>query len=127
METIERSSHPRPETSPAPGSAAVQVSGLTVAVGAVTLLERLDLAIPAGALVAIAGGSGAGKTTLLEVMAGNRRPTTGTVQYGRPIAGSDAITPGVGVVPQDDIIHLELPLARCRAASASARRSPSSC
>ncbi|MEV6397152.1 ATP-binding cassette domain-containing protein [Streptomyces sp. NPDC051907] len=48
----------------------------------------------AGEVTAIAGGSGAGKTTLLEALAGR--------------CAGDAM----GFVPQDDIIHRELPVAR---------------
>ncbi|MET8465670.1 ATP-binding cassette domain-containing protein, partial [Micromonospora zamorensis] len=53
------------------------------------------------------GASGAGKTTLLETLARVRRPTTGTVAHD----GADAVH-AIGFVPQDDIIHRELPLAR---------------
>ncbi|RQX12311.1 ABC transporter ATP-binding protein [Micromonospora ureilytica] len=71
------------------------------------ILTDISLSIAPGELVAIVGASGAGKTTLLEILAGVRRPAAGTVTYdGRAAAG------GIGVVPQDDIIHRELPLAR---------------
>ncbi|MEU4236625.1 ATP-binding cassette domain-containing protein [Actinoplanes sp. NPDC026619] len=72
------------------------------------LLDDISLAVRPGELVAIIGASGAGKTTLLETLAGVRRPATGTVRHdGRP--APDA---AVGYVPQDDIIHQQLPLAR---------------
>ncbi|WP_327032038.1 ATP-binding cassette domain-containing protein [Micromonospora ureilytica] len=71
------------------------------------ILTDISLSIAPGELVAIVGASGAGKTTLLEILAGVRRPAAGTVTYdGTAAAG------GIGVVPQDDIIHRELPLAR---------------
>ncbi|WP_433537972.1 ATP-binding cassette domain-containing protein [Micromonospora sp. CA-249363] len=71
------------------------------------VLDDISLTVAPGELVAIIGVSGAGKTTLLETLAGVRRPAVGTVTY------DDGAAPGsVGFVPQDDIIHRELPLAR---------------
>ncbi|MCZ7375780.1 ABC transporter ATP-binding protein/permease [Micromonospora sp. WMMC250] len=71
------------------------------------ILDDVSLAIAPGELVAIIGASGAGKTTLLELLGGVRRPTAGVVTY------DGTADPGViGFVPQDDIIHRELPLAR---------------
>lgn len=43
------------------------------------VLRRADLAVEAGQLVALIGPNGAGKSTLLRVMAGDLRPTKGTV------------------------------------------------
>jgi ABC-type multidrug transport system ATPase subunit len=59
------------------------------------------------------GGSGAGKTTLLEILAGLRAPSTGQVMHDG-IRVDTGATPhsGVGYVPQDDIIHVEMPLRR---------------
>lgn len=58
------------------------------------LLSGVDLDVPPGTVLAIAGPSGAGKTTLLEELAN-----------GHP-AGA------IGFVPQDDIVHRELALTR---------------
>jgi ABC transport system ATP-binding/permease protein len=77
------------------------------------ILHDVSLSIEPGALIAIAGGSGAGKTTLLEILAGLRAPSTGQVRYdGVRVDAGAAHHSGIGYVPQDDIIHGEMPLRR---------------
>jgi ABC-type multidrug transport system ATPase subunit/ABC-type multidrug transport system permease subunit len=82
--------------------------------GAVTLTD-VSLAIGPGELVAIIGASGSGKTTLLDTMCGLRPPAAGTVSL---------TSKNVGSVPQDDIIHLALPLARTLRYAAALRGVP---
>ncbi|WP_344314057.1 ATP-binding cassette domain-containing protein [Fodinicola feengrottensis] len=72
--------------------------------GKQTILRTMSLVVEPGQLVAIIGPSGAGKTTLLETLAGLRPASTGVVRR----AGSGAL----GFVPQEDIIHRDLPLGR---------------
>jgi ABC-type multidrug transport system ATPase subunit len=83
------------------GNTAVAGRAATWTAGTFTLAP-VTVDVAAGRLVAIIGPSGAGKTTLLELLAGVRRPTSGTVAH----------PPEVGFVPQDDIVHLHLPLHR---------------
>lgn len=82
--------------------------GVRVERGGRTILRDVDLDVAPGELVGVVGASGAGKSTLLEVMAGLRPPTTGTAR----IDGIDATARRelVGYVPQDDLIHLDLPV-----------------
>lgn len=59
--------------------------------GAAPVLDRLDLAVPAGERLAVAGPSGIGKSTLLALIAGVLRPDAGEV-----IRGCDRV-----LVPQE--------------------------
>ena len=47
---------------------------------AVTVLDRIDWALEAGACVAIVGPSGSGKSTLLGILGTLDRPTSGTIE-----------------------------------------------
>ncbi|ESZ12923.1 hypothetical protein X737_25960 [Mesorhizobium sp. L48C026A00] len=58
------------------------LDGLSKSFGDRRVLSKLDLAIPAGQLLAIVGRSGCGKSTLLRLIAGLDRPTSGTVSVG---------------------------------------------
>jgi ABC-type multidrug transport system ATPase subunit len=80
----------------------------------VVLLDGVSLSIPAGELVAIVGPSGAGKTTLLEAIAGIAPVAAGSVRFdGVDVhANVGAFRSVLGFVPQDDIIHADLPLER---------------
>ncbi|MET1001665.1 MAG: ATP-binding cassette domain-containing protein [Acidimicrobiia bacterium] len=97
----------------------IDVDGLTrrVRVGKrdrATLLDAVSFTVSAGELVAIVGPSGAGKTTLLETIAGVTSPTSGSVRFdGVDLHANLRTFRGVlGFVPQDDIIHADLPLER---------------
>jgi ABC-type multidrug transport system ATPase subunit len=82
--------------------------------GELTVLDAVSFTISAGELVAIVGPSGAGKTTLLEAVAGIAPATSGTVHFdGIDVyANLAAFRSALGYVPQDDIIHVDLPLQR---------------
>lgn len=92
---------------------AVRVRGLEQHVDGQRSLQGIDVEVARGEVIAIVGGSGAGKTTLLETVLGVRVPTSGTVE----VDGIDRTAVGpngkrVGYVPQEDIVHRELPLDR---------------
>ena len=78
------------------------------------VLNGVSLTAQARELVAIVGGSGAGKTTLLEALAGVTPADRGEVRFDGVdlYANLDAFRRRLGYVPQDDIIHADLPLER---------------
>jgi ATP-binding cassette, subfamily B, bacterial len=55
-----------------------------------TVLDRVDVHLPAGAAVALVGENGAGKTTLVKLLTGMYQPTAGQVLLdGVPLSGLD--------------------------------------
>jgi ABC-type multidrug transport system ATPase subunit len=108
-----------PASSAAARGVRIDVKGLSRRVrvrkrGELTLLDAVSFTLSAGELVAIVGPSGAGKTTLLEAMAGITPATAGSVRFdGVDLhANVGAFRSVLGYVPQDDIIHADLPLER---------------
>ncbi|MGW3632108.1 ATP-binding cassette domain-containing protein [Streptomyces sp. NPDC005122] len=78
--------------------------------GAGLVLDDVSLDLGPGRLTVIAGSSGAGKTVLLQTLAGLRAPAEGAILHDGSQPGSPG--PEFGFVPQEDIIHRELPLHR---------------
>ncbi|MBN1517151.1 ATP-binding cassette domain-containing protein [Candidatus Sumerlaeota bacterium] len=81
------------------------------------LLEDFDFIIEPNELVGIVGPSGSGKSTLLKTLAGFLRgdaPEDGGVFFdGQRVEELDIETRrAIGYVPQDDVMHQSLPVAR---------------
>ncbi|MCV2514416.1 ATP-binding cassette domain-containing protein, partial [Leclercia pneumoniae] len=63
------------------------LNGVTKRYGDNTILNQLDLHIPAGQFVAVVGRSGGGKSTLLRLLAGLEAPNGGELLAGNtPLA-----------------------------------------
>ncbi|MEU5761397.1 FHA domain-containing protein [Nocardia sp. NPDC047648] len=97
------------------GEVSVSVQNLTVRTpeGKV-LLDGVGFPIPQRSLVGVIGPSGAGKSTLLGAVTGLRPATEGTVRYdGRDLyTDYDELRHRIGLVPQEDILHNQLPTRR---------------
>jgi ABC-2 type transport system ATP-binding protein len=71
----------------------VKARGLCKAFGDATVLDGVDLAVPAGQVFGLLGPNGAGKTTLIRILATLLRPDSGTAT----VAGHDLLADPVGV------------------------------
>ena len=80
----------------------LEVRGLCVSYGPISVLSGNDLTVGDGEIVALIGPNGAGKTTTLNAIAG-LVPRTGDVLFdGEPLptAAEEVVTRGVALVPQ---------------------------
>ena len=80
------------------------VSGVSAGYGRVPVLHDAALSVGPGEVVALLGANGAGKTTLLRVIAGELRPTAGSVDFaGRELVGrrpEQVVAAGLALVPE---------------------------
>ncbi|MFN8559512.1 MAG: ATP-binding cassette domain-containing protein, partial [Dehalococcoidia bacterium] len=94
----------------------IEAFGLTRAVGSGarrrTILDDVSVVLAPGELVAVIGGTGAGKSTLLRALTGIEPASHGEVLVnGVPLYRNfDALRGQFGYVPQQDILHQNLPL-----------------
>ncbi len=94
------------------GGAGVTIEGqkVTKQIGALTILDDVNIRIERGQFVCILGPSGSGKSTLLDAITGLRPATSGVVLYdGMDLVREyEELRSMLGYVPQDDIVHPEL-------------------
>jgi ABC transport system ATP-binding/permease protein len=74
------------------------------------LLHGIDFSAKRGTLTAVIGPSGAGKSTLSRVLTGLTVPSAGTVEFDDFDVHADyaLVSPRIGLVPQDDVLHRQL-------------------
>ncbi|MFT4286015.1 ABC transporter ATP-binding protein [Nocardioides sp.] len=84
--------------------AMLELAGLVAGYGGVRVLHGVDLVVAEGETVTLLGANGAGKTTLLKAIAGDVRPTGGTISFeGRNVTGDRAevmARAGVAHIPE---------------------------
>ncbi len=78
----------------APVQAQLVARDLTAEIGPRVVFSGVDLVVAPGSVTGLVGPNGAGKSTLLEMLAGIRRPTSGTV-LRQPLHAT------VGLLPQE--------------------------
>jgi ABC-type sugar transport system ATPase subunit len=83
----------------------LSLNGIHKTFGGVVAIDRFDLDIYAGEVVALVGDNGAGKSTLIKIIAGVHQPNEGTVLIdGKQVSmtdPSDSQALGIQVVYQD--------------------------
>jgi branched-chain amino acid transport system permease protein len=94
MEKIGRWSNP-------PG-VALDVRGITVKFGGLTALNKVDLQVPFGGVVAVIGPNGSGKSTLFNVITGLVEADSGSIRFGGEGEGSVEL---VGLLPHQVLEH----------------------
>ena len=70
------------------GALALEVRGVTVKFGGLTALDKVDIDVPSGSVVAVIGPNGSGKSTLFNVMTGLVPAESGSIRFhGEEILG----------------------------------------
>ena len=95
----------------------LNVAGVSVAYGNRTVLDDVNLTVPAGSITAVLGPSGCGKTTLLRAIAGLEPITAGQISIAGEVVSDDRrqVAPehrDVGLVPQDGALFPHLTVRR---------------
>jgi branched-chain amino acid transport system permease protein len=63
------------------GEAALDIRGVTVRFGGLTALNKVDLVVPTGSVVAVIGPNGSGKSTLFNVITGLVEAEEGSIRF----------------------------------------------
>ena len=83
----------------------VEITGVSKHFGSIQALTDVSVTLERGEVVGLMGDNGAGKSTLMRIIAGNFRPSQGTIAIeGRPVSlhnPIDARRAGIEIVYQD--------------------------
>jgi iron complex transport system ATP-binding protein len=92
---------------------AVEAAGAGYAAGGRQLLTAASMTVRRGELVVIIGPNGAGKSTLLALLAGDLRPTRGSIRLlGQPAhASPETLARHRAVLPQDPQVSFDFTVA----------------
>lgn len=103
----------------------IRFDQVSVAYDGTTVLDRLDLTVEPGEVMALLGPSGSGKTTALRAVAGFVRPVSGRVYLGgRDVTGLPPHRRGIGMVVQQYALFPHMRVAENVAFGLKARRTP---
>jgi D-xylose transport system ATP-binding protein len=88
-----------------PGTALLELEGVSKRFGPVQAMDRVDFAVSAGEVVGLVGDNGAGKSTLVKTIAGIHSADSGSIRFeGKEVSISkpqDATGLGIATVYQD--------------------------
>jgi ABC-2 type transport system ATP-binding protein len=97
---------------PAAAPVVLEVRELRRAYGRLVALERLDLKVRAGEVVALLGPNGSGKSTAVKCIAGHLKPSAGTVKIGgadiHDEAQAAAARAELAMVPDNPLLYEDL-------------------
>jgi len=85
------------------GDAALSIRGLGHSYPGLEVIEQLDLAAPANAVLGLVGPSGCGKSTLLELIVGLQDPREGEIEVG-PTTEARSRLSHCAFMPQRDLL-----------------------
>ncbi|MFJ9644631.1 ABC transporter ATP-binding protein [Streptomyces sp. NPDC101206] len=103
----------------------IRFESVSVAYGGNTVLDRLDLTVEPGEVMALLGPSGSGKTTALRAVAGFVRPASGRVLIGgRDVTALPPHKRGIGMVVQQYALFPHLKVEENVAFGLKARKTP---
>lgn len=115
--------HPgEPKTAVAPGTAALELRGVSRRFGSIQAVDDLSLSVQRGTIFALLGPNGAGKTTTIEMCEGFGAPDSGTIR----VLGLDPVRQQVELRPRLGVM-LQAGGARGMATAAEAIRLVARC
>ncbi len=89
-----------------PGGPAIETSGLTKRYGGRSVVDSLDMEVPAGVVAGFIGPNGAGKTTTLRMLLGLVRPSAGSGRVlGMPLTAPARYVAAVGALIESPGFH----------------------
>lgn len=92
----------------APDDVALSVRNVRVQKKSRLILDGISLDVPRGSVYGLVGPSGCGKTTLIRSVIGRQRLSSGSINVLGQQAGSPALRPLTGYMPQSSAVYSDL-------------------